>query len=112
MHANKVDHLVDYVISGTQCSQNKPSPEIYLRAIRALHVTANQCLIVEDSSIGIAAANASDARVVRLSQYTNDQSTQPNSGVAIENLLDILSYIKHNDGEKFLKYNYTNCERK
>lgn len=112
LHANGVDHYVDYVISGTQCSQNKPSPEIYIRAISALHVSAKQCLIVEDSSIGITAANASDARVVRLSQYGNDQSTLPNSGVVIENLLDILSYIKHNDGEKFLKCKYTNCERK
>src|SRR5699024_12066675 len=39
MEAAGVTGLVDYVISGEECTAHKPDPEIYLRAMAALGLT-------------------------------------------------------------------------
>ncbi|MBP3926338.1 MAG: HAD family phosphatase [Clostridium sp.] len=83
-----IESLVDFVISGGDCTAHKPAPEIYLRALEALGLDAGEALAVEDSPIGILAAknagiwvlgfvprhgekldqSAADGKICRLSQ--------------------------------------------
>ena len=49
--------VLDYTISGHECSAFKPDPEIYLRAMEALGVEPTECLVIEDSPLGIELAN-------------------------------------------------------
>ena len=44
------------MVSGLECSQGKPDPEIYLKAAALLHTAPSDCLVIEDSSNGVAAA--------------------------------------------------------
>ena len=46
----------DVIISGEQCRENKPAPDIYLRAAEKLGICQRRCFVVEDSDCGIAAA--------------------------------------------------------
>ena len=39
--------VLDYTISGHECSAFKPDPEIYLRAMKALGVDPAECLVIE-----------------------------------------------------------------
>ncbi len=53
--------LIDYVslmISREQVSQIKPNPEAYLNAAKILGIDPQECIVVEDSSTGVIAANA------------------------------------------------------
>lgn len=53
--------LTDYfddIIDGNMVEQGKPDPEIYHRAIEAASVTAQNCLVFEDSVEGLKAAQA------------------------------------------------------
>lgn len=50
--------LFDAVMTGDEISQGKPDPEIYLRLAAALKVSPAECLVLEDSPSGIAAALA------------------------------------------------------
>ena len=50
--------VLDYTISGHECSAFKPDPEIYLRAMEALGVEPAECLVIEDSPLGIEPASA------------------------------------------------------
>ena len=51
--------LFDEVVTGDDVTEHKPSPEAYILAARRLGLAPGQCLIIEDSPVGIAAAQAS-----------------------------------------------------
>ncbi len=53
----------DLVIGNDEIIHPKPDPEIYTTAFSRLGVTPEECIIVEDSPYGIAAARASGATV-------------------------------------------------
>ncbi len=52
------------VVAGDEVVEGKPHPEAYLRAAEALGVAAQDCVAIEDSVPGVAAAYASGARTI------------------------------------------------
>jgi HAD superfamily hydrolase (TIGR01509 family) len=58
-----IDHMVDYSLSNEDVNTPKPNPEIYNRVMNYFSATPEDTTIFEDSQIGIAAAQASGARV-------------------------------------------------
>lgn len=44
-------------ITGTECEESKPHPEVFLRAAKALAVLPAECLVIEDSKNGLIAAS-------------------------------------------------------
>jgi HAD superfamily hydrolase (TIGR01509 family) len=55
---------IDVVVCRDHVARGKPSPDLYLRAIRDLGVTAGEAIAFEDSPNGIAAAKAAGLRCV------------------------------------------------
>ena len=53
-----IDKYLDAVVSGDDVPQTKPHPAIFLEASRLLGVDPQECLVIEDSTNGIAAAKA------------------------------------------------------
>lgn len=54
----------DTVMSGELVERSKPDPEVYLRAIERLGAQPGECVAIEDSAAGIAAAKAAGAVVI------------------------------------------------
>jgi len=54
----KLTHLFSTIVTGSDVSATKPSPEIYLKAAQQLNTHTNSCLAIEDSRNGITAALA------------------------------------------------------
>jgi len=52
------------IVDGSQVERPKPAPDIYLLAAQKLGVAPRNCIVFEDSPVGIAAARAAGARVV------------------------------------------------
>ncbi|MCW5978012.1 MAG: HAD family phosphatase [Bryobacteraceae bacterium] len=52
------------VLDAAQVSHPKPDPEIYLRTAEALGATPSECVIFEDSDVGVRAARAAGAGAV------------------------------------------------
>jgi beta-phosphoglucomutase family hydrolase len=52
------------VVDGHQVSRPKPDPEIYLRAASLLDIPPANCIVLEDSHTGVAAAKAAGMRVI------------------------------------------------
>lgn len=94
MKVAKIEDLVDFHISGHSCKKHKPDPEIYLTALKALDVKAEDAIGVEDSIPGIQAAKSAGlfvcGRIPRTPEYAIDQSQ---ADVRIPSLLDIFKYI-------------------
>ena len=68
------------VISGDDVALGKPNPEGYLKAAEALGVPITECIILEDSKVGITAAVASGAVVIGIAPggalFDSDEITQ------------------------------------
>jgi HAD superfamily hydrolase (TIGR01509 family) len=59
MHASSgVMPFFDAIVTGDECANAKPHPELYLAGLKALGVVGERCLAVEDSGRGLAAARA------------------------------------------------------
>ncbi len=63
---NLKDHSFAISISSDDVTNVKPDPEGYLAAARFLNVAIEDCLILEDSATGVAAASASGGLVVAI----------------------------------------------
>ena len=59
-------HHFDAVIGRGQVARSKPYPDVFLRAAAAIAVRPEECLVIEDSPLGIEAALAAGMRVIAL----------------------------------------------
>lgn len=92
VRAAGVEGLVDSQISGEQCRAHKPAPEIYLRSLEALGLSADEALAVEDSPTGILSAKRAGLTVLALKPRhgTLDQSA---ADAVIGQLMEVLSRL-------------------
>ena len=62
-----------HVFAGDIVAAKKPAPDIYLKVLEDLALDPAQCVVVEDSGIGVAAARAAGlTTVVTVSSYTGE----------------------------------------
>jgi len=54
------------LVDGSQVARAKPAPDVYLRAAELLGIDPANCIVFEDSPVGIQAARAAGMRVVGL----------------------------------------------
>lgn len=68
--------LFEVTLTRDDVELRKPHPEIYLKSLASLGLSPEQCLVVEDSTIGITAAKAAGIPVAarREERYPMDQS--------------------------------------
>lgn len=57
----------DAIVTGSDVSHKKPSPEIFIEAARRLGLDPTSCLVIEDAVAGVAAARNAGARCLALS---------------------------------------------
>jgi beta-phosphoglucomutase-like phosphatase (HAD superfamily) len=55
---------IDVVVGGEDVAQKKPAPDLYLVALARLDVAARDCVAIEDSAMGLAAATAAGVATV------------------------------------------------
>jgi HAD superfamily hydrolase (TIGR01509 family) len=74
-HAVGADRAQEFaVFAGDVVASKKPAPDIYLLALRELHVPSEDVVVVEDSGNGLRAARAAGlACVVTVNGYTADE---------------------------------------
>jgi len=54
------------IVDGSQVARAKPAPDVYLRGAELMSVAPANCIVFEDSPVGIQAARAAGMRVVGL----------------------------------------------
>jgi len=57
------DHVRAQHFSAAEVAQGKPSPDLFLFAARAMGAAPEDCLVIEDSVAGVAAARAAGMTV-------------------------------------------------
>ena len=61
-----LEELFEVVVAGEDVERGKPAPDCYLRAAALLGLEPSDCLAVEDSAVGVAAARAAGYRVLEV----------------------------------------------
>ncbi len=56
--------LAGRITSATEVAHGKPSPDVFLLAAERLRMPADECLVIEDSLLGVEAALAAGMRVI------------------------------------------------
>jgi HAD superfamily hydrolase (TIGR01509 family) len=54
----------DHVFSAEQVESGKPAPDLFLLAARSLDASPAECIVIEDSALGIAAARSAGMRAI------------------------------------------------
>ena len=73
-------------LGGDDIENGKPAPDIYIKAARLIGLEATDCIAIEDSPIGLAAASASGAYTVCTLTDSTRHLDLSDADVIIENL--------------------------
>lgn len=85
--------VLDATVSGHEVSAFKPDPAVYLRTMELLGVEPRECLVVEDSPLGIEAGLRSGARVLALKPREGVTLDQSQAHRVIDTLWDVIEEI-------------------
>ncbi|QIH37115.1 hexitol phosphatase HxpB [Sphingobacterium sp. DR205] len=100
----EIGHYFDITLSADHVRKGKPSPDIYLKMASSLSVDPSRCIVLEDSTSGIAAARAAGMAVIAVvGQYFYDNIEFDIADVRIGSLLDFYD-DQINILNKMLKY--------
>lgn len=94
-----INEYFSYVFTNEDVKETKPNPEIYLKVVKELNVKKEECLIFEDSLIGIEAAKNAEIEVVAIyDKYSDNDREKINqiSNYQIENYSDAIKILDEN----------------
>lgn len=94
----RLRHLFEVIVSGEQVKKGKPDPEGFLLSLQRLNenrenpITANQCVVIEDSHWGLEAAKAAGMHTIAVTNsYDAEQLSMANK------IVDRLSELSIDD---------------
>jgi beta-phosphoglucomutase len=76
-----IGEYFDCVVSGHEVAKSKPSPEIYSLAARRLKADPKNCIVIEDSPLGVKAALAAGMKCLAVSNSHPEQDLAEASAV-------------------------------
>lgn len=88
-----VADLVDFILSGEECTAHKPAPEIYLRSMQALGLTPQTAIAVEDSPAGIRSALDAGLTVYALRPRHGEEMDQSQARGILDRLSQVLEVL-------------------
>lgn len=80
-------------VSGHEVAAFKPDPAVYLRTMELLGVTPEECLVVEDSPLGIEAGLRAGCRTLALRPHEGVTLDQSKADRVIDSLWDLLKEL-------------------
>ncbi|MDP4108672.1 MAG: HAD family phosphatase [Bacillota bacterium] len=89
-----IKDFFDCVVCGDMVSKGKPDPEIYETACRLLDVKPEDCLVLEDSPVGIMSAYGAKTKPVNIPDLiTPDESLSEMIYARVDSLLDVIPIL-------------------
>lgn len=87
----KIDQVFNVIISGEEVKRIKPNPDIFLKCAELLKLSPEECLVLEDSPNGIAAAKRAGMKSIAI---YNKKTQQPEDFfVAPNKIFSSLEYV-------------------
>jgi HAD superfamily hydrolase (TIGR01509 family) len=83
-----LEGIFDCVVFGQEVSESKPSPQIYLLAAKKLGVTPNDCMVIEDSPLGVKAAKTAGMKCLAITN-THPRQELKEADKVVDSLEDV-----------------------
>jgi HAD superfamily hydrolase (TIGR01509 family) len=92
---HQLTSFFDVVITGDEIERGKPAPDIYLQTAKKLGIAAEECLVIEDSLSGIAAAKAAKMRVAAIPdrRFVDPRDYEQESDYLLNDLSEIPALV-------------------
>jgi len=93
---HQITQFFDLIITGDEIARGKPEPDIYLRAAEKLGIAADECLVIEDSLSGIAAAKAAKMRVAAIPdrRFVDPSDYEKDADYSLDDLSEIPDLVR------------------
>lgn len=96
----QISDLFDIKLSRKDILHKKPNPEIYLKAAGLLHAVPKECVVIEDSEDGIAAAKNAGMYCIAIKHPYTPLSMIKQANISVSALQDITIQMLANIFEK------------
>jgi beta-phosphoglucomutase family hydrolase len=89
-----LEGLFDCIVCGQEVPDSKPSPEIYLLAAQKLGATPGDCLVIEDSPLGVKAAKSAGMKCLAVTN-THPQQELKEADKVVDSLdkVDLITLL-------------------
>ena len=88
------EHLFDKILGKEAAKKEKPHPEIFLNAAKALQCPASQCIVIEDALKGLFASKAAGMSCIIILNQLNQNIDFSGADLIFPNLSDFLNILK------------------
>lgn len=92
------DDIFSLIYSKESVKEIKPNPEVHYKILEKLNVKKEECIIVEDSLIGVEAANNAGIEVIAIYDKYSDcdrEEINKKAQYKFNNFKEMLDYIKN-----------------
>lgn len=89
----KIDQFFSVVVSVDEVEKSKPAPDVYLRCLEKLNLKPFDCIAIEDSPVGIQAAQSAGIQCIAVT-YTHKSEELKNADFIINDLNQIANILK------------------
>ena len=80
--------MVDYIVTADRVTHSKPHPECFLLGAEMLDAEIENCVVFEDSFLGIEAGNRAGMKVIGLSTTNSADAIADKCALVIPNIAD------------------------
>ena len=87
-----LEGIFDFIISGRDLIESKPSPQIYNKCKEHFGLSDEECVVVEDSTIGIQAAKNANLYTIGIKDYRFGMN-QEKADILVNNLAEVSKLI-------------------
>jgi HAD superfamily hydrolase (TIGR01509 family) len=93
---HRITAFFEVIITGDEIERGKPEPDIYLCAAEKIGIAASECLVIEDSLSGIAAAKAAKMRVAAIPdrRFVDPRKYEKGADYVLSDLSEIPALIR------------------
>jgi beta-phosphoglucomutase-like phosphatase (HAD superfamily) len=86
----------DVIVTGDEIGRGKPHPDIYLRTAEKLGLAPDECLVIEDSLSGAAAARAAKMPVAAIpdTRFVDPHEYEKKADSVLGNLCEIPALVR------------------
>ncbi|MFT5367829.1 MAG: beta-phosphoglucomutase-like phosphatase (HAD superfamily) [Candidatus Latescibacterota bacterium] len=93
LDVNSIDEIFGALFSGSDVTNAKPDPEIYLKAAATLEVDPKSCIVFEDSTAGVQAAKAAGMTAVAVPNFFTTQHDHSEADRILKSLSEAIPLL-------------------
>jgi len=83
-----VNKFIDVIIGGSEITKGKPDPQIFLIALQRLGLKPSECIVFEDSKLGVSASRSANIFTIGVDRHEDSQRLK-GADLIIKNLSEL-----------------------